>query len=99
MWLAQADAGDSFLTHVGMPSLICVIGTACCFVPMTMCATAGVHPRDAGLASGLLNSSRQVGGALFLAILVTVALSETEAAAHGGASPARRWPRATTAAC
>jgi EmrB/QacA subfamily drug resistance transporter len=82
LWLSRLQAGDSFLLHVGLPAIICILGTACCFVPMTMCATAGVAQRDAGLASGLLNSSRQIGGALFLAILATAAASETTSVLH-----------------
>ncbi len=92
IWLSRVQAGDSFLWHVGVPSVICVFGTACCFVPMTMCATAGVASRDAGLASGLLNSTRQIGGALFLAILATVAASRT--AAVLGSSPGTTVPQA-----
>ena len=45
------------------------------FVPMTLSATAGVPPHEAGLASGLINTTRQVGGALGLAIMATVATS------------------------
>jgi EmrB/QacA subfamily drug resistance transporter len=88
VWLSRIQAGDSFPLHVGLPVLLCILGTACCFVPQTMCATAGVRPQEAGLASGLLNSSRQIGSALFLAILATIALSETKSAGHAGV-PAR----------
>jgi EmrB/QacA subfamily drug resistance transporter len=76
LWLAQLDAGDG-AAHLMIPALVAVLGGASCFVPMTMSATAGVEMRDAGLASGLINSSRQIGGAVGLAVLVTVATSHT----------------------
>jgi hypothetical protein len=61
---------------------------------MTVSATAGVDIRDAGLASGLINSSRQIGGAVGLAALVTVATRHTTTLLHDGGHP---LPNALTA--
>jgi len=83
LWLAQLDARISTVSFV-VPALITVLGCASCFVPMTMSATAGVEMRDAGLASGLINSSRQIGAAVGLAALVTVATSHTDALMRQG---------------
>jgi hypothetical protein len=61
------------------------------FVPVTLIATSGIDAGDAGLASGLLNTSQQVGGALGLAILSTLATSRTsDELASVGASPTAR---------
>jgi EmrB/QacA subfamily drug resistance transporter len=53
------------------------IGMGCTFVPLTLVATTGIEPEDAGLASGLFNTSQQIGGALGLAILSTLANDRT----------------------
>ena len=55
------------------------LGMGMTFVPLTLVATAGVEPADAGLASGVFNTSQQVGGALGLAILATFAVNKTNA--------------------
>jgi sugar phosphate permease len=53
-------------------------------VPMTIAAVAGVEPHEAGLASGMINTSQQIGGALGLAILAAVANSRTDSVAEAG---------------
>jgi predicted MFS family arabinose efflux permease len=53
------------------------VGMGMTFVPLTLIATSNVEPADAGLASGLFNTSQQVGGALGLAILATFAVNKT----------------------
>jgi hypothetical protein len=68
-----------------LPALILSsLGMGAVFMPLTLIATTGLHDRDQGLASGLFNTSQQVGGALGLAILSTLAASATRRA--GGAS-------------
>jgi hypothetical protein len=58
------------------------------FVPLTLIATTNIGPEDAGLASGLLNTTQQVGGALGLAILSTLATSRTNHVVNGFGSVA-----------
>jgi hypothetical protein len=60
------------------------IGMGLTFVPITLLATANVHGEDAGLASGLYNTAQQVGGALGLAILSTLAADRTSSLLSGG---------------
>ena len=59
------------------PSLLAAVGLGFAFVPTTIAAVSGVEDREAGLASGLINTSQQIGGALGLAILAAVSISVT----------------------
>lgn len=74
---ATATVDGGFLVSILGPSLLCSFGIGLCFVPLGTAATTDVAPGETGMASGLLNSSRQVGGSLGLAVLVTVAAQVT----------------------
>ena len=64
------------------------IGLGLAFVPTTIAAVTGIKPDEAGLASGLINTSQQVGGALGLAVLAAVATATTnDAIASGERNP------------
>jgi len=73
VWFAQVDADGSFLADLLGPSLFAAVGLGFAFVPVTIAAVSGVEDREQGLASGLINTSQQVGGALGLAILAAIA--------------------------
>jgi EmrB/QacA subfamily drug resistance transporter len=80
--LTRMPVGGSYVPDV-LPSLVITsLGLGCVFVPLTLIATTGLANEDQGLASGLFNTSQQIGGALGLAILSTLAASKT-ANAHG----------------
>jgi EmrB/QacA subfamily drug resistance transporter len=78
VWFSQVSVGGGFVTDVLGPSLLAAIGLGFAFVTSTIAAVSGVKEQEAGLASGLINTSQQVGGALGLAILATVANSRTD---------------------
>jgi EmrB/QacA subfamily drug resistance transporter len=77
LWFAQVSPNGSYVSDILFPSLLAAIGLGLSFVPVTIAAVTGIRPDQAGLASGLVNTSQQVGGALGLAILVAVANSTT----------------------
>jgi EmrB/QacA subfamily drug resistance transporter len=83
-----------------LPALIPLsIGMGLVFVPITLLATGGVRNEDAGLASGLFNTSQQVGGALGLAILSTLAVNHTSSIVQGlGSAPSHEAVLAATVA-
>jgi EmrB/QacA subfamily drug resistance transporter len=84
-WFSKVPAhGGSFGADVLGPSLLAAIGLGLSFVPVTIAAVTGTRPHEAGLASGLVNTAQQVGGALGLAILATVANSRTNNLLHSG---------------
>jgi EmrB/QacA subfamily drug resistance transporter len=77
------SAGGSYVADVLLPSLLAAAGIGMAFVPVTIAATAGVARAESGLASGLVNTFRQVGGSLGLALLATVATQRTADVANG----------------
>jgi EmrB/QacA subfamily drug resistance transporter len=78
-WLSRLSFGQSYLDAVLAPSVVAMIGMGLCTLPMATLATRGVAAQDAGLASGMLNASRQIGGAIGLATLVTASASRRRA--------------------
>ncbi len=80
----QIDPGGTYVADVLAPSLLCAAGIGFSFVPVTIAATTGVDPSESGLASGLVNTSRQMGGSLGLAVLATVATARTQDVAGAG---------------
>jgi EmrB/QacA subfamily drug resistance transporter len=94
-WLTQISPDGSFWVDVLAPSVVLAAGMGLCMVPITTAAVTGVAGRQAGLASGLVNVSRQVGGALGLAILASIASSRTaDLLATDGGRPAAGAVRA-----
>jgi predicted MFS family arabinose efflux permease len=76
-WFGLVDADGSFATDVLGPSILASVGFGLCLGPVVATATQGVAPDEAGTASGLLNSSRQIGASLGLAALGTAAHDRT----------------------
>jgi EmrB/QacA subfamily drug resistance transporter len=85
-WFSQVSVGGSYVSDVLGPSLLAAVGLGFSFVPVTIGAVTGITNDDAGIASGLINASQQVGGALGLAVLATIANGKTDdvMAAAGG---------------
>ncbi|UQX88643.1 MFS transporter [Jatrophihabitans telluris] len=90
LWLTQLSATSGYAMILG-PLVMVGLGNGTAFVPLTSAALAGVEPKDAGAASGLVNVMQQVGGSLGLAALVTVFGSASKSALH--AVPAGDDPR------
>src|SRR5262249_38862414 len=75
--LTQISAGGTYVSDV-LPALVLTsLGMGAVFVPLTLIATTGLENEDQGLASGIFNTSQQIGGALGLAILSSLAASKT----------------------
>jgi MFS family permease len=73
LWLSRISAHGSYAADVAGPSLLIGLGLSIAFVQLTALAVEGVPAQDAGLAGGLVNTTRQVGGAIGLAVLATLA--------------------------
>jgi MFS family permease len=89
IWATQVPVHGHFLANLAGPMIIAGAGTAFAFIPVSIAALAGVEEHQAGLASGLLNTSQQLGGAIGIAIASGVAASHTKTLVHAGnAAPA-----------
>jgi len=85
LWFSRVPApGGHYAADILGPSILAAVGLGLAFVPVTIAAVTGTEPHEAGLASGLINTSQQVGGALGLAILATIANSHTQSLFHSG---------------
>ena len=84
IFFTQVSVGGSYVTDLLPGFLLIGVGIGFSFVPITIAALAGVEPAEAGLASGLINTSQQIGGALGIAALSTIATSRTEDAVSAG---------------
>jgi EmrB/QacA subfamily drug resistance transporter len=84
-WFSRVPApGGSYAADVLGPSLLAAVGFGFAFVSVTIAAVTGTRLHEAGLASGLINTVQRIGGALGLAILVTIANSRTQSLSHSG---------------
>ncbi|HET6165356.1 MAG TPA: hypothetical protein VFE07_00885, partial [Marmoricola sp.] len=88
VWFSRIDPNGSYAVDVLGPSILAGVGLGLSFVPVTIAAVTGTEPHEAGLASGLINTSQQVGGAFGLAILASIANSSTKDAFKTGADAA-----------
>jgi len=86
--LTQLPVHGSYLGNLLVGLMPLSLGLGLTFVPITLMGTSGVSREDAGLASGLFNTAQQVGGALGLAILSTLAASQTSSVLHGTSTAA-----------
>jgi EmrB/QacA subfamily drug resistance transporter len=84
VYFTQVSVGGSYLGDLLPGFLLIGFGLGFSFVPVSIAALAGVQPAEAGLASGLFNTSQQIGGALGIAALSTIATSQTADSVAGG---------------
>jgi EmrB/QacA subfamily drug resistance transporter len=84
VWYSQIPVHASFASDLLPGYLMVGVGMAFSFIPMSIAALAGVRPDEAGLASGLINTSQQIGGALGVAIAATVAFTHTTTLVRAG---------------
>jgi EmrB/QacA subfamily drug resistance transporter len=84
IWASQIPVHGHYTSNLLGPFAVAGAGTAFAFIPISIAGLTGVEEQQAGLASGLLNTSQQLGGAIGIAIASSVAASHTQALLHAG---------------
>ena len=77
IWFSNVPVDGNFVGHVLGASILGAIGMSLAYIPGTMASISGAKPQESGLASGLVNTTYQIGSAIGLAIAVAVATSST----------------------
>ena len=90
-WYTQIPVHGHFWPDLLPPYLIFALGLAFSFVPVTIAALAQVEAQDAGLASGLINTNQQIGGAIGVALASTIFVSSAKSLLKTGHSPAEAF--------
>ncbi|GGS94754.1 MFS transporter [Streptomyces chromofuscus] len=83
-WQSTISAEGDYLTAIMLPGIMMMLGAGLAMTPLAALATSGAEPGEAGLVSGLINTSRTMGGSLGLAVMSTIAAARTEASATPG---------------
>jgi len=86
LWTTAAPVDGTFWHDLAGPFFVAGAGTAFAFIPVSIAGLAGIAAKEAGLASGLLNTSQQVGGAIGVAIASTVAATHFKTLIHSGST-------------
>src|ERR671916_200019 len=94
VWFSQISVDGGFATDILGPSLLAAVGLGFAFVTTTIAAVSGIQDHEQGLASGLINTSQQIGGALGLAVLATIANSRTDSVVQDAAGDPAALPGA-----
>jgi EmrB/QacA subfamily drug resistance transporter len=81
-WLSDIGVRSDYLGELLVPGVLTSLAIPIAFIPGTICATSGVEPHQAGLASAVVNTARLFGGALGLAVLATIATSHSNSLLH-----------------
>jgi EmrB/QacA subfamily drug resistance transporter len=88
LYFTRVSADGSYVGDLLPGFLVIALGMGFSFVPISIAALAGVDAKDAGLASGLINTSQQIGSALGIAVLSAIAVAQTSDATRAGERPA-----------
>jgi len=98
LWFVRLPVAGHFVPDVLPSMLLLGLGAGIAFNPVLLAAMSDVKPNESGIASGIVNTSFMMGGALGLAILASIAASRTAEALAGGASQAAALTAGYTAA-